>query len=67
MKYRAREIYKNISNSCPKCNHAVDRTKRKTIDKVIDILTLRTFRFKRFSCSNCGWSCILSKHSKEIK
>ena len=42
-------------NCCPDCKKPLKRIKRKDIDHILYLITLKIFGFKRYSCDNCGW------------
>jgi len=50
--WKKKKVFENCSNTCPKCNHSLNRIPRKKIDHIIINLTFRIFDFKRYKCSN---------------
>lgn len=65
--YKSRLQNKAYSNCCPNCHEPLDRSKRKTTDYMINLLTIHFFGFKRFVCNACGWNGLLAKYSKKVK
>jgi hypothetical protein len=47
--------------SCKKCNEILERTKSKPLDKILNLLTLGSFHYKRFHCWGCLDTRLLSK------
>ena len=50
-----KKSFKNCTNACPDCSNALNRIKRKQIDKILFHISFRIFDLKRYSCSECGW------------
>lgn len=65
--FKARLKNKVYSNCCPNCQKPLDRSKRKSTDYFINLLTIQFFGFKRFVCKSCQWKGILANYSKKIK
>ena len=55
------------TNCCPKCNEALERVRRKKMDKIINLMTFRVFDFKRYNCNNCDWKGLRWENKFEIK
>ena len=52
-------IWKIQSNNditeCPKCGNKSSRINRQNIDKVKNILSFNTIKWKRYTCYSCYW------------
>ena len=48
----------DCNNCCPDCNNSLSRIQRKTSDYLLNYITLRFFKLKRYICANCGWEGI---------
>jgi len=54
--YGEKTVTKSCLNACPcekKC--FLYRIERKTLDKFLNHLTFKIFKFKRYKCSSCEW------------
>tara|TARA_B100000965_G_scaffold368154_1_gene354639 strand:- start:657 stop:944 length:288 start_codon:yes stop_codon:yes gene_type:complete len=53
------EIWKIQSDNknalCPKCNNKCSRIQREALDKIRNILSLKTLNWKRYTCYSCYW------------
>ena len=50
-----KKVCDNCNNCCPDCTSALNRIKRKVLDRLSYHLTFRVFDFKRYVCNDCGW------------
>ena len=46
---------KNSNPVCPKCYSKSSRIKREGLDKVRNVLSLNTLKWKRYTCYSCYW------------
>ena len=46
---------KNTNSKCPKCGNKSSRIKRDSLDKVRNVLSLNTMKWKRYTCYSCYW------------
>ena len=46
---------KNTDPVCPKCGNKSRRIKRDSLDKAINILSLYTLKWKKYTCYHCYW------------
>ena len=55
--------------ACEKCSEILDRAKTTPFDKILDIITFGSFKFKRFHCWGCLDSKLMTKssYSKKLK
>ena len=49
----------NCNNCCPDCKDALNRIERKSSDHFLYHITFQIFDFRRYICSNCGWTGLL--------
>ena len=46
---------KKTNPVCPKCDNKASRIKKDTTDKLRNILSLNTLKWKRYTCYSCYW------------
>ncbi|MFL2576751.1 MAG: hypothetical protein ACJ0PT_01255 [Flavobacteriales bacterium] len=45
----------NTNPVCPKCGNKSSRIKRDISDKVRNVLSLNTLKWKKYTCYSCYW------------
>ena len=46
---------KSTTAVCPKCGNKSSRINKEKIDKVRNVLSLNTLKWKRYACYSCYW------------
>ena len=48
-------VSENSANCCPDCNEPLERIRRNSSDRIINLITFQMFDFKRYNCNHCDW------------